>query len=430
MIFTLDINIIYSIVIIILIAISAFCSCSETVYSCASTVRLKKWAEEGNKKAKRALGIVNNYDKTLTAILILNNIVNLSCSALATLLFLNISPNYGAALSTGVITLLVLTFGEIIPKCFGKEKCDKLALSISGILNVMTIVLTPLIFLFLQIKKLALKLFSIKGDDPTVTEDELKYIVEEIEEQGILEKQESEMVRSVLDFDETTVIEVLTPRVDVIALNIDDSQDKIMKVIKKHRFSRIPVYKDTIDNIVGILHTWDYLGALASSKKVNLKDHISPAQFIFQTQNLSSVLTEFRKKRLHMAVVTDEYGGTLGIVTMEDLLEEIVGEIWDEDEEIENTISKISDHKWKVDGDMLIDDMYELFDIKHDDEESECVTVGGFVSENLGAIPLKGDTIEYKNIMITVDSVTNKRIDTLTIELLNIKEDKNEDKND
>jgi len=426
----LDINIIYSIVIIILIAISAFCSCSETVYSCASTVRLKKWAEEGNKKAKRALGIVNNYDKTLTAILILNNIVNLSCSALATLLFLNISPNYGAALSTGVITLLVLTFGEIIPKCFGKEKCDKLALSISGILNVMTIVLTPLIFLFLQIKKLALKLFSIKGDDPTVTEDELKYIVEEIEEQGILEKQESEMVRSVLDFDETTVIEVLTPRVDVIALNIDDSQDKIMKVIKKHRFSRIPVYKDTIDNIVGILHTWDYLGALASSKKVNLKDHISPAQFIFQTQNLSSVLTEFRKKRLHMAVVTDEYGGTLGIVTMEDLLEEIVGEIWDEDEEIENTISKISDHKWKVDGDMLIDDMYELFDIKHDDEESECVTVGGFVSENLGAIPLKGDTIEYKNIMITVDSVTNKRIDTLTIELLNIKEDKNEDKND
>ncbi|MBR2724433.1 MAG: HlyC/CorC family transporter [Ruminococcus sp.] len=426
----MDINIIYSIVIIILIAISAFCSCSETVYSCASTVRLKKWAEEGNKKAKRALGIVNNYDKTLTAILILNNIVNLSCSALATLLFLNISPNYGAALSTGVITLLVLTFGEIIPKCFGKEKCDKLALSISGILNVMTIVLTPLIFLFLQIKKLALKLFSIKGDDPTVTEDELKYIVEEIEEQGILEKQESEMVRSVLDFDETTVIEVLTPRVDVIALNIDDSQDKIMKVIKKHRFSRIPVYKDTIDNIVGILHTWDYLGALASSKKVNLKDHISPAQFIFQTQNLSSVLTEFRKKRLHMAVVTDEYGGTLGIVTMEDLLEEIVGEIWDEDEEIENTISKISDHKWKVDGDMLIDDMYELFDIKHDDEESECVTVGGFVSENLGAIPHKGDTIEYKNIMITVDSVTNKRIDTLTIELLNIKEDKNENKND
>ncbi len=414
----MDINIIYSITIIILIAISAFCSCSETVYSCASTVRLKKWAEEGNKKAKRALKIVNNYDKTLTAILIMNNIVNLSCSALATLLFLNISPNYGAAISTGVITLLVLTFGEIIPKCFGKEKCDKLALSISGILNVMTNVLTPLVFLFLQIKKLALKIFSIKGDDPTVTEDELKYIVEEIEEQGILEKQESEMVRSVLDFDETTVVEVLTPRVDVIALSLDDSKEKIMKVIKKHRFSRIPVFKDTIDNIVGILHTWDYLGALASDKKVNLKDHITPAQFVFQTQNLSSVLTEFRKKRLHMAVVTDEYGGTLGIVTMEDLLEEIVGEIWDEDEEIENTISKISDHKWKVDGDMTLEDMYDLFDLKADEDDSECVTVGGFISETLGAIPKKGDTIKFKNLFITVDSVKNQRIGTLTIKLI------------
>jgi len=413
----LDINIIYGITIIILIAISAFCSCSETVYSTASAVRLKMWADEGNKKAKRALQIVNNYDKTLTAILIMNNIVNLSCSALATLLFLNISPNYGAALSTGVITLLVLIFGEIIPKCFGKEKCDKLALSLAGILHTMTVILTPLIWFFLCIKKIALKLFSVKGDDPTVTEDELKYIVEEIEEQGILEKQESEMVRSVLDFDETTVVEVLTPRVDVIALNITESHDKIMKTIKKHRFSRIPVYKDTIDNIVGILHTWDYLGAIASGQKVNLKDHVSPAHFIFQTQNLSSVLTEFRKRRLHMAVVTDEYGGTLGIVTMEDLLEEIVGEIWDEDEEVENTIRKISDHLWKIDGDMLIEDMYELFDINSDSEESECVTVGGFVCELLGGIPKNGDFVNYKNLCITVDNITNKRIDTVTVKV-------------
>ena len=415
----MDINVIYSITIIILIAISGFCSCSETVYSCASAVRLKVWADEGNKKAKRALKIVNNYDKTLTAILIMNNIVNLTCSALATLLFLNISPNYGAAISTGVITLLVLTFGEIIPKCFGKEKADKLALSMSGVLQIMTVVLTPLVYLFLGIKKLALRIFSVKGDDPTVTEDELKYIVEEIEEQGILEKQESEMVRSVLDFDETTVVEVLTPRVDVIALNIDDSHDKIMKVIKKHRFSRIPVYKDTIDHIVGILHTWDYLGAIASGKKANIKDHITPAQFIFQTQNLSSVLSDFRKRRLHMAVVTDEYGGTLGIVTMEDLLEEIVGEIWDEDEEIESNIKKISDRKWKVDGDMLIEDMYELFEMKKEDDESECITVGGFISEMLDGIPKKGDSFEYRGLSMTVDSVSKHRIDTVTIQLLN-----------
>ncbi len=426
----MDTNIIYSIIIVVLIAMSSFCSCSETVYSCASAVRLKLWADEGNKKAKRALKIVNNYDKALTAILIMNNIVNLSCSALATVLFLNISPNYGAAISTGVITLLVLTFGEIIPKCFGKEKCDKLALSISGILNGMIIILTPLVYLFLGIKKIALKIFSIKGDDPTVTEDELKYIVEEIEEQGILEKQESEMVRSVLEFDETTVVEVLTPRVDVIALNINDDHNKIMKVIREHRFSRIPVYEDTIDHIVGILHTWDYLDTVASGKKAKLRELISPAQFIFQTQNLSSVLSEFRRRRLHIAVVTDEYGGTLGIVTMEDLLEEIVGEIWDEDEEVETEIQKIGEREWCVDGDTELDDMYELFDMTRNEDDSEFVTVGGFVSETLESIPKKGDSFEFRGLHITVDSVKNQRIGTVTIKLLEEKQEDTEEDDD
>lgn len=426
----MDTNVIYGIIIAILIAMSAFCSCSETVFSCASAVRLKLWADEGNKKAKRALKIVNDYDKTLTAILIMNNIVNLSCSALATLLFLNIFPTYGAAISTGVITFLVLTFGEIIPKCFGKEKCDKLALYTAGILNVCIIILTPLIYLFLGIKKLALKIFSIKGDDPTVTEDELKYIVEEIEEQGILEKQESEMVRSVLEFDETTVVEVLTPRVDVIALNINDDHNKIMKVIKEHRFSRIPVYEDTIDHIIGILHTWDYLDTVASGKKAKLRDLISPAQFIFQTQNLSSVLSEFRRRRLHIAVVTDEYGGTLGIVTMEDLLEEIVGEIWDEDEEIETEIQKIGDREWRVDGDMELDDMYKLFDMTRNEDDSEFVTVGGFVAESLESIPEKGDSFEFRGLSITVDSVKNQRIGTVTIKLLEKEEEDSEENDD
>lgn len=426
----MDTNVIYAIIIVILIAMSAFCSCSETVFSCASAVRLKLWADEGNKKAKRALKIVNNYDKALTAILIMNNIVNLSCSALATLLFLNIFPTYGAAISTGVITLLVLTFGEIIPKCFGKEQCDKLALSISGILNAMTVVLTPLIYLFLGIKKIALKLFSVSGDDHTVTEDELKYIVEEIEEHGVLEKQESEMVRSVLDFDETTVVEVLTPRVDVIALDINADHNKIMKVIKEHRFSRIPVYEDTIDHIIGILHTWDYLDTVASGKKAKLRELISPAQFIFQTQNLSSVLTEFRRRRLHIAVVTDEYGGTLGIVTMEDLLEEIVGEIWDEDEEIETPIQKINDHEWRVDGDMELDNMYELFGMTRNEDDSEFVTVGGFVAETLESIPQKGDSFEFRGLSITVDSVKNQRIRTVTIKLLEKEDEESEENED
>lgn len=418
--------IIYSVIIVILIAMSAFCSCSETVFSCASTIRLKRWADEGNKKAKRALQIANNYDKALTAILIMNNVVNLGCSSLATVLFLEIFPNYGAAISTGVMTFLVLTFGEIIPKCFGKEKCDKLALTIGGILNATIVVLTPFVYLFIGIKKIALKIFSIKGEDTTVTEDELKYIVEEIEEQGILEKQESEMVRSVLDFDETTVVEVLTPRVDVTALNIEEDHDRIMEIIKSQRYSRIPVYKETIDNIIGILHTWDYLDEAASGKTPDLSSLIGPVQFIFQTQNLSSVLTEFRRRRLHMAVVTDEYGGTLGIVTMEDLLEEIVGEIWDEDEEIESSIQKITENQWRVDGDMELDEMYELFGMNKNEEDSDFVTIGGFISETLGTIPKNGDSFYFRGLSITVDSVTNQRIDTVTIKLLDKEDDKEE----
>lgn len=424
-----DINstsiIINSIFIVLLIMVSAFCSCTETAFSSASTIRLKKWADDGDKKAKRALVIAENFDKALTAILILNNVVNLGCSALATVLCLEIFPNYGAAIATGVTTLLVLTFGEVIPKCFGKEKCDKIAVSVAGLLNFLIFILTPFVKFFIWLKKIALNILHVDGEDPTVTEDELKYIVESIEEQGILEQQESEMVRSVLDFDETTVVEVLTPRVDVVMINIEDDKNTILRTIREHRYSRIPVYKDTVDNIIGILHTWDYLDTIAKGKEPVLQRLIVPAHFIFQTQDLSTTLSEFRKRRLHIAVVTDEYGGTLGIVTMEDLLEEIVGEIWDEDEEIETDSQKLSDRCWRISGDMELDDFFKLFDINEKDIDSDSVTVGGFIFEMLGTIPGQGYSFEYKNLSITIDSITDQRIDTATVKLLDTEEKDN-----
>ncbi|MBQ4104798.1 MAG: HlyC/CorC family transporter [Clostridia bacterium] len=426
-----DINntviVVYSVIIVILIALSAFCSCTETAFSSASTIRLKKWADEGNKKAKRALKIADNFDKALTAILILNNIVNLGCSALATVLCIELFGDYGAAIATGATTLLVLTFGEIIPKCFGKEKCDKISISVAGLLNALIVILTPLVYFFIWIKKLALKALHVKSEDPTVTEDELKYIVESIEEQGILEQQESEMVRSVLDFDETTVAEVLTPRVDVIAINIEDNKKTVLKTIREHRYSRIPVYRDSVDNVVGILHTWDYLDTIAKGKDPVLQKLIVPAHFIFHTQDLSTTLSEFRRRRLHIAVVTDEYGGTMGIVTMEDLLEEIVGEIWDEDEEIETDSQKISDRCWRISGDMELDDFFKLFNINRREIESDSVTVGGFIFEILGTIPKQGYCFEYKNLSIKVDSITDQRIDTATVKLLEVEENVEED---
>ena len=413
----MNIIVTYSIIIFLLILVSSFCSCAETAFSCASTIRLKRWADEGNKKAKRALKIAEDFDKTLTAILILNNIVNLGCSALATVLCIELFGDYGAAVATGATTLLVLTFGEIIPKCFGKEKADRIAVAFALPLKIIIIILIPFIHLFIYVKRFALFVFRIKSDESVVTEDELKYIVESIEEQGVLEQQESEMVRSVLDFDETSVEEILTPRVDVAGIDIDSTPEEILSIIKTQRYSRIPVYEESIDNIVGILHTWDYLEAIASGKKPVLKNLITPPYFIFKTQNLSSVLSEFRRKKLHIAIVTDEYGGTLGIVTMEDLLEEIVGEIWDEDEEIENNCQKLYENCYRVSGDMELSELFRLFDIRVTDEETDSNTVGGFIFESLGAIAKSGDSFFYRGLKITVESVTDRRVDFATVKL-------------
>ena len=406
---------VYLIIIAILIAISAFCSCIETAFSCASNIRLKKFADAGSKKAKVALYIINNYDKALTAILILNNVVNLGCSSLATVVCLELFGDYGAAVSTGATTLLVLTFGEIIPKCLGKEKSDSISMAVAKILKVIMVILTPFIIAFSAIKTLALKLFRVKHDDTTVTEDELKIIVESIEEQGVLEEQESLMVRSALDFDDKTAEDILTPRVDLTAIDIEEDPDTITEIVRTQRYSRIPVYKGTVDNIVGILHSWDYLDEIIKGNTPDIRKMIIKPEFVFRTQKLSAILANFRKHRLHIAIVTDEYGGTLGIITMEDLLEEIVGEIWDEDEEIEQDFVKISDTKYKVSGDMELDDMLSLFGKRLSDIECESHTVGGFVFETLGTIPEKNAKFSRDGMEFKVLKVKNRRIQSVII---------------
>ena len=409
---------IYLVIIVILIVLSAFCSCIETAFSCANNIRLKKFADAGSKKAKTALYIINNYDKALTAILILNNIVNLGCSSLATVVCLELFGDYGAAISTGATTLLVLTFGEVIPKCLGKEKSDSISMAVARILKVIMIILTPFILFFSALKNLALKLFRVKQEDSTVTEDELKIIVESIEEQGVLEEQESQMVRSALDFDEKTAEEILTPRVDVTAIDIDEDTDTITEIIRTQRYSRIPVYKGSVDNVVGILHSWDYMDEIIKGGKPDLKKLIIKPEFIFRTQKLSAILANFRKKKLHIAIVTDEYGGTLGILTMEDLLEEIVGEIWDEDEEIEQDFIKLGDNRYKVSGDMELEDMLELFGIRLDDIDSDSITVGGFVFETFGTVPKKGEEFTRDGLSFKVIKVKDRRIHSVIVKAL------------
>jgi len=398
------------VIIFICIALSAFFSSIETAFSFVNVIRIQSYADDGNKKAKKVLYVTNHFDKALTTILICNNIVNLSCSSLATTLCLSIFGDMGTAIATGVTTLLVLTFGEIIPKCLAKENSESYSLNTASILKTLMILLTPIVFLFMALKGLALKMAGTKGEQPSVTEDELKQIVENIEGEGVLEEDESEMVQSVLDFDEKTALEVLTPRVDMTAIDIMDNPQKLKSIIIESRYSRIPVYKETIDHIIGVLHTRDYLEELAAGNEPNIGKLISPAYFIFNNQKLSTILSDFKKKRLHIAVVTDEYGGTLGIVTMEDLIEEIVGEIWDEDEEIENDCTKIADNEYLLSGDMPLEDLFELADIDDDDVETDAVTVAGFILENLPTIPRRKATLVYENIKFEVQQINGQRI--------------------
>lgn len=402
-----------SVAILILIILSAFFSSVETAFSTVNTIRLKHDAQNGSKKAKDALYITENYDKALTTVLIGNNIVNISCSSIATVLCINLFGDMGAAISTGAVTLLVLTFGEIMPKCIAKERADSYCLFTAKALRILMTVFTPIVFIFIKMKSAALKRMHKNEKTPSVTEDELKYIIESIEEEGVLEQQERELVQSALDFDEKTVQEVLTPRVDITAIEVNDDVRDIAKLILSERYSRIPVYKDTLDNVIGILHTRDFLEAIVNEETPNIQELIQPAYFIYKTKKLSKVLTDFKHKKLNIAIVSDEYGGTVGIVTMEDLLEEIVGEIWDEDEEIEHMYKELSDGSYEISGDMDIDEMLELFALDPKTIQSESVSVGGWVLEMLGSIPNEGDSFQFDSLFITVAEVSEQRITRL-----------------
>ncbi|MBQ4129633.1 MAG: HlyC/CorC family transporter [Ruminococcus sp.] len=405
----MDSNFVYGIIIAVLIMLSAFFSCVETAFSCANRIRLKSYADNGSKKAVTALWVTDNFDKVLTAILIGNNVVNLGCSSIATVLCIELFHNYGAAIATGATTLLVLTFGEVVPKCFGKEATDAIVLNTAGILKVLTYILTPFVYFFIGIKSAVLKLANIKKDQPSVTEDELKYIIDTIEEEGILEEEEKDLVQSALDFDEKTALEILTPRVDVVLIDTEDDEKAIKETILKERYSRIPVYEDNIDNIIGILHTRDYLEELSENKTPDIKELITEPHFIYKSRKLSDILADFKEKKLHIAIVTDEYGGMLGIVTMEDLLEEIVGDIWDEDEEEERTYTKLKDGRYIISGDMDLSDLFEIFEM-NDDDDIESISVGGFIVEQLGTIPTINQSVKYKDLLITVKRIKNNRI--------------------
>ena len=385
---------------VILVGFSAFFSASETAFSSLNQIRLKSRAEDGDSSAARVLAMAEQYDKLLSTILIGNNIVNSAAASIGTILFTQmLGAERGATVSTIVLTIIVLIFGEVTPKSLAKEMPEKVATAVSPFLVLLMALMTPLTWLFTQWKKL-LGHFVHSGEADTITEGELMTMVSEAENDGELTDRESELIRSAIEFDDVEVEEILTPRVDVVAVEDDIPLEELAQTFAESGYSRLPVYHGTIDNIIGVVHEKDfYIARLKKATKID--DLVVPTLYTTGSTQISQLLRTLREQHHHLAVVVDEYGGTEGIITLEDILEELVGEIWDEHDEVTEDFRKQSDGSWLVSGSASVDDLYEELDLP-EEEDIDSNTVNGLVQEKTCHLPKVGDRFtlgEYDGVV-------------------------------
>ena len=385
---------------VILVGFSAFFSASETAFSSLNQIRMKSRAEDGDSSAARVLAMAEQYDKLLSTILIGNNIVNIAAASIGTILFTRmLGAERGATVSTIVLTIIVLIFGEVTPKSLAKEMPEKVATAVSPFLVLLMALMTPLTWLFTQWKKL-LGHFVHSGEADTITEGELMTMVSEAENDGELTDRESELIRSAIEFDDVEVEEILTPRVDVVAVEDDIPLEELAQTFAESGYSRLPVYHGTIDNIIGVVHEKDfYIARLKKATKID--DLVVPTLYTTGSTQISQLLRTLREQHHHLAVVVDEYGGTEGIITLEDILEELVGEIWDEHDEVTEDFRKQSDGSWLVSGSASVDDLYEELDLP-EEEDIDSNTVNGLVQEKTCHLPKVGDRFtlgEYDGVV-------------------------------
>lgn len=410
-------------IVCVCLVLSALCSATETAFSSCNRIRLKKLADEGSKSAAKALGICDNFDKALTAILVGNNVVNIASSSLVTVIFTEKFGSGSVGLATLVMTVLVLIFGEIIPKSLAKENSESFSILMAAPLSVFMFIITPITAVFMGIKNGVSKIVGKKNDQPSVTEEELKYIVDEIEDEGVLESQESELVRSALDFDEITVGKILVPRVNVEAININDDKEKVKAAFLEHQYSRLPVYEGDIDHIVGVVHQTDFFKMYIEGG-FDLKGIMSQPLYITENRHISKVLTVMQKQKVHMAVVIDQHGGTEGICTLEDIIEELVGEIYDERDEEDTSFIRYSDACFDVSPDYPIEDLKERCGWDDDFISTERNSVGGWVMDLLDRVPEQHEVIEYPPLIIKVTMEDEQKIERIKFIIKNQKEDK------
>lgn len=398
------------IILVFLVAGSAFFSASETAYTSMNRVRLKNMSNSGNKRAEKVLLLAEDYDKLISSILIGNNIVNILSSSLATVLFVSFLGNTGVTASTVVMTIVILLFGEVAPKSIARVKSETIAIAFYPLLSVIVKVLTPFNFLMGCWQSLIGKLF--KGDeDHGVTEEELITMVEEAESDGEIDEHESELIRSAIEFTDLCVEDILTPRVDIVAVDVDETKDEINSKFAESGFSRLPVYQESVDDIIGILHEKDFY---RNRDRMSVRAMMTTPICVMPTTRLSVLLKMLQQQKGHMAVVMDEYGGVIGIVTLEDILEELVGEIWDEHDEIVEEFKRQSDGSYRVDGSANLDDLLDIFNLK---KEYESVTVNGWVLEEMGTFPQVGDTFDCEHLHVTVEQLDKRRVTQILIEV-------------
>ena len=393
------------------VILSAYFSATETAFSSLNKTRLKVLEDDGNKKASLALRLAENYDKLISTILIGNNIVNIAMASIGTILFVSLlGKEIGATISTAVITVVVLIFGEITPKSLAKDRPESFAMFSAPIIRAIMVLLTPVTFLFALWKKLVSKVVKTQPEEK-MSQEELLILVDEVQQDGSIDESEGELLKNAIEFRDLVAEDILTHRVDLEAVSVDATKEEIAQTFTQSRFSRLLVYKDTIDNVVGVIHQKDFYINGGMTEKP-LEEIMTPPVFIHQYEKIRDLLDFLQANKSHIAIVVDEYGGTLGIVTMEDILEELVGEIWDEHDEVVETFQKLEEDIFRVDCTVNMDDFRDFFHVK---AESDSVSVGGWVMEQLRRIPAIGESFSIENLDVTVTELDAHRVSFIQV---------------
>lgn len=409
----------YFIGIAVCIVLSAFFSASEMSYSSANRLRLDNAAEAGSRRAKLACNICDKYDDTLSAILVGNNLVNIASSSLATVvaILLTDSEKY-TAVATTIVLILVIIFGETIPKIVAKKNANRMAMSFAYIIKGLSIVLTPVRLVVVWLVQLITK--PMKGD-PDYSEEEaveeLQILIETVEDEGVIDEERSELLRSALDFSEISASEVMTARVDMLAIDIEDDWAEILETIENAPFSRLPVYEESIDNIIGVLYLNHFFKAIVDHEKPDIRALLMQPCYVYKAMKLPDVLSHMRRAKMHLAVVTDDYGGTSGVITMEDVLEQIVGDIWDETDEVYREVTEQVSGVYEIDGDMPIGDFLEYFDREGMADDIESATVGGWMLELYRGFPSVSAEIDCEDMHFTVQQADELRVEKVLLRI-------------